>query len=176
MQARSLTQERHGNNFLKHARRFVDATGRFPGGHEVFRGKNIGRWLLRTRVEAKGGYLSGERMQLIDDALGADTLVPVFDIAFERMLADVAEHRRLHGRLPTFNGDACHLSVWLTNCRTNANDGFLSEAHAQRLDTVLGAEWRPKFKTDKVCTHVSIPFGNLPPSTCHAGIVCKCDM
>ena len=131
-----------------HARRFVDATGRLPKQQDVIRGKKIGRWLDSRRTEAKRGVLSGERTQLMEDALGVDVLVPGVD--FERQLADVAQYRRLCGKLPTCNGDAQLLGRWLASRREDASTGLLSEAHAQRLDAVLGAEWRPQFKNDAV--------------------------
>ena len=84
----------------------------------------------------------------MEDALGVDVLVPVVD--FERQLADVAKYRRLRGRLPTYTGDAQQLGRWLFTRRQDANTGLLSEAHAQRLDAVLGAEWRPEFKNGEV--------------------------
>ena len=149
--AHTLVREWHANNFLQHARRFVDATGRLPEVQEDFRGNNVGRWLQYRRSQATRGQLSGEQTQLIEDALGADALVPVFDVEFERKLADVAEYQRLHGGLPTKDGESPHLGSWLANCRTYANDGRLSEVHTQRLDTVLGADWKPKFKNVKVC-------------------------
>ena len=134
----------HGTNSLTYARRFVDATGRLPKQHDVIRGNNIGTWLVSRRAEAKRGVLSRERTQLMEDALGLDVLVPVVD--FERQLADVAQYRRLYGRLPTDKGNAHQLGVWLGHRREDANTGFLTETHAQRLDDVLGAEWRPEFK------------------------------
>ena len=89
-------------------------------------------------------------MQLIKNTLGADALVPLFYIDFERNLADVAEYRRLYGRFPAQRSDAHHLSIWLKHRRQYASDGSLLEAHAQRLDAVLGAEWRPEFNNDRV--------------------------
>ena len=148
--ARPLAPEWHANNFLQHACRFVDATGRLPDMNESFGGSKVGRWLGCRRSGATRLRLSGEQMQLIEDALGADALVPVFDINFERRLADVAEFQRLHGKLPT-KGASLHLAMWLANCRTHSNDGCLSEVQTKRLDTVLGADWRPKFKNTKVC-------------------------
>ena len=159
--ARWLSREWHGTNFLKHARRFIDATGRLPKRKDVYRGKKIGKWLTERRSENKLGVLSGERIQLIQDALGVDVLVPVFENDFERKLADVAEYRRSRGRLPAQIGDADHLGKWLTNCRQDANTGSLSEVRTQRLDTVLGAEWRPKFKSATVSSHITSPCGNL---------------
>ena len=143
-----LSRELHGTNPLKHARRFVDATGRLPRDSEVFRENKVGRWLKERRGEAKRGNLSRERTQLMEDALGVDVLLPVVD--FERQLADVAKYQRLHGRLPSASGDAKQLGVWLRHRRHDASTGLLSEAHAQRLDAVLGAEWRPEFKNGKV--------------------------
>ena len=105
--------------------------------------------MLKRRTEAKHGKLSTERIQMMEDALGVDVLVPVID--FERQLADVAQYRRLCGKLPTCNGDAQLLGRWLASRREDASTGLLSEAHAQRLDAVLGAEWRPEFKNDAVC-------------------------
>ena len=172
MPARWLSREWHGTNFLKLARRFVDATGRLPKLKEHYGENNIGTWLMKRRAENKLGILSGERIQLIQDALGVDVLVPLH--GFERKLADVAEYRRSHGRLPARSGDADQLGVWLMKCRQDANDGALPEVHTQRLDTVLGAEWRPAFKNDTVCSHVTTPFGNLTSSTHHAGIICGC--
>ena len=122
----------------------MDATGRLPKEKEVFRGHKVGVWLANRRAEAKRGDLSRERTQLMEDALGVDVLVPVAD--FERQLADVAKYSRLRGRLPTSNGGAHQLGNWLAHRREDANTGLLSEAHAQRLDAVLGAEWRPEFK------------------------------
>ena len=148
--ARSLGWQLHGNNFLQHGRRFVDATGRLPYRLEVFQGNKVGAWLMLRRSEAKRGRLSGERKQLIEDALGVDVLKPLIDLDFERNLADVAGHRRLHGKLPTSKSVARHLGIWLSNRRQDANSGYLSKAYAQRLDTVLGAEWRPEFKSDTV--------------------------
>ena len=84
----------------------------------------------------------------MEDALGVDVLVPVID--FERQLADIAEYRTLHGRLPTDKGNAHQLGGWLGHRRLDVNTGLLSEAHAQRLDDVLGAEWRPEFKNSVV--------------------------
>ena len=167
----SLGQVWHGSNYLKPSRRFVHATGLIPKQQEVFRGKKVGAWLSKMRVKAKRGNLSGERMKLIEDALGADVLKPVDDIEFERKLADVAEYRRLRGRLPAQHGDADHLGSWVNFCRMCAKTGSLSKAHAQRLDTVLGAEWKPEFKNVKVCTHHTTACGILPPSMYH---VCKC--
>ena len=172
--APSLGQVWHGTNYLKHACRFVDATGALPKQRVVFRGQQVGSWLSIMRVEANRGDLSGKRMQLIEDALGADALKPVEDIEFERKLADVAEYRRLCGRLPAQHGDAHHLGSWVNTCRRRANKGSLSKAYAQRLDTVLGAEWKPEFKNGTVCTHHTTACGFLRPSTYHAGIVCEC--
>ena len=143
-----LSRESHGTNPLKHARRFVDAMGRLPKEQEVFMNSNIGAWLRNRRVMAKRGNLSRKRTQLMEDALGVDVLVPVVD--FERQLADVAKYRRLRGRLPTERGGPHRLCNWLAHRREDASAGLLSEAHAQRLDAVLGAEWRPKFKNDEV--------------------------
>ena len=172
--AQSLGWESHGNNYMQHARRFVDAEGVLPNQRAVFRGEKVGAWLAKMRVKAKCGSLCGERMKLIEDALGADALVPVHDFEFERKLADVAEHRRLHGRLPAQHGDADHLGAWVNSCRRRDKNGLLSKAYAQRLDTVLGAEWKPEFKNVTVCSHHTIACGILPPSTNHAGTVCKC--
>ena len=108
----------------------------------------------------------------MQDALGVDVLVPLHD--FERKLADVAEYVRTRGRLPAQHGDAHQLAAWLRNCRQDANNGSLLEVHIQRLDTVLGAEWRPAFKSDTVCPNGTTPFGNLVASTHHAGIVYEC--
>ena len=159
----SLYREWYGINFLKHARRFVEATGRLPTQRQNFRGCKIGEWLAKRRTENRLGVLSGERIQLIQDALGVDldvdVLVRVVDVDFGRKLADVAEHQRLHGRLPTQYGDADHLGVWLMNCRRDANDGSLSEVHMQCLDTVLGAEWSPEFKNHTVSSHITSPCG-----------------
>ena len=155
MLARSLPREWHAIHFLQHARRFLDVTGHLPKHAEVFREVKLGAWLTKRRVEAKRGKLSGERMQLIEDALGADALVPVID--FERTLAEVAEHQRCHGKLPTSPTDTPHLQSWLSDRRQAANDGSLLEAHAHRLDTVLGAGWRPEFKSNMV---------RLPPHHC----------
>ena len=148
--ARSLARERYGHNFLKHSRRFVDATGRLPSAQDVFRQKNVGAWLLDRRGEAKRGDLSRERMELMKDALGADVLVPAEDINFERNIADFAEYKRLHGRNPTGNGHADNLAAWIYTLKGKASKGLLSAAHAQRLDTVLGAEWRPEFNNVRV--------------------------
>ena len=145
---RSLSQEWHGSNSSKHAYRFVDAMGRLPRDNEVFRENKVGKWLMNRRGEAKRGELSTERIQMMEDALGVDVLVPVVD--FERQLADVAKYRRLHGRLPHKKGDTQQLGRWLASRRLEANTGWLSEAHAQRLDAVLGAEWRPEFKNGEV--------------------------
>ena len=172
--ASSLGQVWHGNNYLKPARRFVDAMGLLPNKQAVFGGKKVGAWLGAMRVEAKRGKVSGERMKLIEDALGADALVPMRDIEFERKLADVAEHRRLHGRLPAQHGDADHLGAWVNSCRKREKNGLLSKAHAQRLDTILGEEWKPEFKDVTVCSHHTTACGIMPPSTYHAGIVCEC--
>ena len=103
-------------------------------------------WLDVRRAQAKLGNLSGKQMQLIEDALGLDALVPVLDVTFERKLADVVEHRKRHGKFPAYG----NLGNWLNDCRDGVNDGCLPEARAQRLDTVLGAEWRPAFKSDTV--------------------------
>ena len=100
--------------------------------------------------------------------------MPVVDVDFERKLADVAEYRKSQGRLPVLHGDAGQLGVWLRHCRNVANNGELLEVHRQRLDTVLGAEWRPKFKNATVCPNDTTPCGNLASSTHHAGIVCEC--
>ena len=142
-----LSREWRGTKFLKHARRFVDATGRLPRFHEVRGESKVGGWLNHRRNEAKNGKLSEERLQLIEDALGPDALLA--DVDFERKLADVAEHRRLHGSLP-MSRDVSLLCAWLVRRRRDVNDGSLSKAHEQRLDTVLGAEWRPEFKNTKV--------------------------
>ena len=163
-----------GNNYLKHARRFVDATGLLPKQQEVFQGQQVRKWLTTMRAKAKRGDLSGERMQLIEDALGADALKPVDDIEFERKLADVAEHRKLYGRLPAQHGDARHLGSWVNDVRRRANNGSLSKAYAQRLDTILGVEWKPKFKNVTVCSHHTTACHILSPSMYHAGIVCEC--
>ena len=109
---------------------------------------DVGPWLTKKRFEAVHGKLSGERIQLIEDTLGADAMVPVID--FERSLAEVAEHQRCNGRLPTSCTDPPHLQIWLADRRKAANNGSLLEAHAHRLDTVLGSEWRPKFKSNMV--------------------------
>lgn len=100
-------------------------------------------------------------MQLIKNTLGADALVPLFYIDFERNLADVAEYRRLRGSFPVQGGDAHRLATWLTRCRRAANSGLLLEAYAPRLDSVLGAEWRSQFKSHTVCSHATTPYGNL---------------
>ena len=105
---------------------------------------------MSRRGEAKRGDLSGERMELMKDALGADVLVPAEDINFERNIADYAEYKRLHGRNPTRDGDALHLAAWIYKLKGKASKGLLSAAHAQRLDTVLGAEWRPEFNNGRV--------------------------
>ena len=94
--------------------------------------------------------MSEERLQLIEDALGPDALSRVTQIDFERKLADIAEYQRLHGSLPNQSGDFPLLGTWLMSRRKDVNDGLLSEAHKQRLDTVLGSEWRPEFKNAKV--------------------------
>ena len=159
---------------MKHARRFVHAEGVLPNKQAIFQGKNVGAWLVTIRAEAKRGNVSGERMKLIEDALGADALVPVCDIESERKLDDVAEHRRLHGRLPAQHGDAHLLGSWVNGCRRRAKNGSLSKAYAQRLDTVLGAEWKPEFKNVTVCSHRTIACGILPPSKYHAGTICEC--
>ena len=147
--AHPLSREYCGTKFLKHARRFVDATGRLPRHNEVVGESKVGLWLVTRRAEAKNGTLSQERIQLIKAALGPDAVLHVTNVDFERNLADIAEHRRLHGNFPTRYRDG-HLGTWLMNRRKDVNDGSLSEAHKQRLDTVLGAEWRPKFKNAKV--------------------------
>ena len=152
----SLGQVWHDSNYLKPSRRFVDVTGLIPKQQEVFRGKKVGAWLSTMRKKKKRGNLSGERMKLIEDALGADILKPVDDIEFERKLADVAEYRRLCSRLPAQHGDAQHLGSWVNTCRRRARTGSLSKAYAQRLDTVLGAEWKPEFKNGTVCTHLPL--------------------
>ena len=170
----SLGQAWLGNNYLKPACRFVDATGLLPKHREVFRGKKVGSWLTDLRADVKRGNLSDERMKLIEDALGADALVPVHDIEFERRLADVAEHRRLHGRLPAQHGDANLLGSWVNSCRMSAKNGTMSKAHAQRLDAILGAEWKPEFKNGTVCSHHTTACGILLPSTSRAGFVCEC--
>ena len=172
--APSLGQIWHGNNYLKHSCRLVDATGLLPKQQEVFQGQQVGKWLTTLRAKAKRGDLSGERMQLIEDALGADALKPVDDNEFERKLADVAEHRRLCGRLPAQHGDAHHLGSWLMDLRKRANNGSLSKAYAQRLDTILGVEWKPEFKNVTVCSHHTTACDILSPSMDHAGIVCNC--
>ena len=143
----SVSRERRCTKFLKHARRFVDATGHLPKQFEVVGECKVGGWLMNRRTEAKNGKLSGERIQLIEDALGPDALLHV---DFERKLTDVAEYQRLHGSLPSQHGDFPVLGAWLMRRRKDVNDSLLSEAHKQRLDTVLGAEWRPKFKNAKV--------------------------
>ena len=148
--ARSLARERYGHNFLKHSRRFVDATGRLPSEQDVFRQKKVGSWLIDRRGEAKRGDLSRERMELMKDALGADVLVAAKNIDFERNVADFAEYIRLHGRNPTPHGDARHLAAWISRQRVKASKGLLSAAHAQRLDTVLSAGWRPEFNNGRV--------------------------
>ena len=124
--------------------------GRLPKQHEDFRGNKVGDWLTSRRIEYKRGVLSGERIQLIQDALGVDVLMPVDDVNFERWLADVAEYQRSHSRLPTQTGDAVRLGVWLRYCRREANSSSLSEVYMQRLDIVLGAEWRSTFKSATV--------------------------
>ena len=121
-------------------------TGHLPRWGEVFREVELGTWLKNRRLAAKRGKLSGEQIQLIEDALGADAIVPVID--FERTLAEVAEHQRCHG--PTTRMDTPHLHIWLADRRKAANNGSLLEAHAHRLDTVLGAGWRPEFKSNMV--------------------------
>ena len=80
--------------------------GRLPKQRELYQGNKIGEWLTKRRTERKLGVLSGERIQLIQDALGVDVLVPVVDVDFERKLAEVAEYRRSRGRLPTQIGRA----------------------------------------------------------------------
>ena len=90
--ARSLDREWYSINFLKHVRRFVDATGRLPSPQDVFRQKKVGYWLRNRRGDAKRGDLSGERMELMKDVLGADVFVPAEDINFERNVADFAEY------------------------------------------------------------------------------------
>ena len=111
-------------------------------------------------------------MQQIKDALGADALVTQSTTEFERKLAELAEHQRLHGRLPTGSDDRV-LGVWLRHRRTEANDGSLSQAHAHRLDTVLGIEWRPEFKNQMVRLPRHYSLWNRPQRPQHAGIVCK---
>ena len=148
MLARSLPWKWHAIYFLQHARRFLDATGHLPKLEDVFREVKVGSWLTNKRFEAKRGKLSGERIQLIEDALGADAMVPVMD--FERTLAEVAEHQRCHGKLPTSRTHTPHLHSWLSDRRQAVNNGSLLEAHAHRLDTVLGAGWRPEYKSNMV--------------------------
>ena len=93
--------------------------------------------------------MSAERMQLIKDALGMDALVARLEVYFERKLDDVAEHRRLHGRLPTRSSDN-ELYSWLQNRRGDFKAGLMPESNAQRLDTVLGVEWKSEFKNGTV--------------------------
>ena len=133
-----------------HSRRFLDATGRLPQKREVFGPTKVGGWLVLQRREAKSGLLSKERVQMIEDALGVDALASVTDLEFERQLNNVFEHRRLHGKLPSSHGDAHILGMWMSHARAQANRGSLSAAHTQRLDTVLGAEWRSEFKNTMV--------------------------
>ena len=175
MLARSLPCEWRAIYYLQFARRFLDATGHLPKWDDVFREVKVGSWLTTKRFEAKRGKLSGERIQLIEDALGADAMVPVID--FERSLAEVAEHQRCHGRLPTSRTDTPLLYTWLAGRRQAANNGSLLEAHAHRLDTVLGVEWRPKFKTHMV-RHPHYFYPWQPAEKCsplwHCVRMCSC--
>ena len=129
---------------------FLNAMGRLPKQHEDFRGNTVGERLTSRRLENKRGVPSGERIQPIQDALGVDVLMPVVDVKLERWLADVAEYQRSRCRLPAQSSDAGRLGVWLRYCRREANSSSLSEVHTQRLDIVLGAEWRPTFKSATV--------------------------
>ena len=123
-----------------------------PSWSAVWQKKRIGAWLLNMRSEARRGMLSQDEMKQIEDVLGVDVMVPIVD--FERTLTEVEEHVRLHGRYPRALADSPYevrLGQWLTNRRTGFNDGSLPEAHSDRLDAVLGPEWRPEFKTTAVC-------------------------
>ena len=123
-----------------------------PSWSAVVHKKRIGVWLIRMRTEARCGMLSPGEMKQIEDALGVDVLVPIVD--FERTLTEVAEHRRLHGKNPKTcadSSDESRLGIWLRERRFGFNEGSLSEAHSDRLDAVLGLEWRPEFKNDAVC-------------------------
>lgn len=132
--------------------RFLEDTGRLPDRFDVVKGVKVGLWLVNRRHGAKLGKLSCEQIQLIEDALGVDALVPVID--FERTLAEVAHYTSVHGRVPCRDTGDSHehrLGQWLAMRRFDYNDGTLSAAHTSRLDSVLGLEWRPKFKSDTVC-------------------------
>lgn len=120
----------------------MDASGHLPNVHDVFWQGELGMWLWKRYKEATRYDPSRERIQLMGDALGADVLVLVDDIIFERNLADAAEYKRLVGSLPTKHGDDPLLAKWILNRRKQVNHGSLSRARAQRLDTVLGEEWR----------------------------------
>ena len=102
---------------------------------------------MHRRADAKQGTLSYDWKQQIEDALGVDALVPVND--FERTLAEVVHHRSTYGRLPVQGNDDPHmrrLGKWLHTQRQNYSGGSQAEARTQRLDSVLGPEWRPAFK------------------------------
>ena len=124
---------------------------------DIMRGQRIGNWLRRKRSQARQGKLSCERIQLIEDALGVDALIVTRD--FERSLAEVAHYKSTYGCLPVRSTDDLlmrRLSTWLKRQRQIYNGGRQAEAHTQRLDSVLGPEWRPTFKNHMVrlTTHV----------------------
>ena len=143
--------------------RFRKDTGRLPETYEVVSGKQIGRWLAKQRSEASTGDLSETRVEQIEEALGVDALVPLVD--FERTLAEVVQHKLIHSSLPGRNADdeyVDRLSQWLHTRRRGYNDGSLSAAHSSRLDSELGLEWRPAFKSNMVrLTTTSQPPHNL---------------
>ena len=115
------------------------------------RGQRVGKWLQRKRCEASRGKLSCERIHLIEDALGVDALIVTRD--FERSLAEVAHYKSTYSCLPVRSTDdplMQRLSMWLTKQRQTYNGGRQAEAHTQRLDSVLGPEWRPTFKNHMV--------------------------
>ena len=115
------------------------------------RGQRVGVWLQKRRSEASRGKLSCEWIQLIEDALGVDALIVTGD--FERSLAEVAHYKLTYGCLPvggTNDPLMQRLSKWLVTQRQIYTGGTQAEAHTQRLDSVIGPEWRPTFKNHTV--------------------------
>jgi hypothetical protein len=89
-------------------------------------------------------------------------LVPVID--FERTLAEAAHFTSSHGRFPGTHTDDPHelrLGQWLVKRRLRYNDGTLPAARAEQLDSTLGPEWRPKFKSDAVCLATKVPNSSM---------------